>query len=201
MERPFSQACENNKAAILNVIKPLLKHSGKVLEIGSGTGQHAVYFAEEMPQLFWQTSDCRENIAGINHWLDWAGLENIGRPVELDVNNRWSVATVPALFSANTLHIMSWQEVERFFLQLAAVVADNGLVCVYGPFNYGGQYTSESNASFDRWLKTQNPCSAIRDFERVDALANEAGLVLETDYSMPANNRLLHWQKRRPEAA
>ena len=195
MSRPFSQACENNQGPILEVIRPIFSSVKQVLEVGSGIGQHAVYFAKNMPEVFWQTSDRPENHPAIHSWLDWAELPNIGRPLDLDVNEDWSVRPVPAVFSANTLHIMSWPEVELFFKQLAYVLLSGGVLCLYGPFNYDGRYSSDSNARFDIWLKSQSPDSAIRDFEKVNTLAEQAGLQLQGDTAMPANNRLLHWQK------
>lgn len=195
MNRPFSQACENNQGPILELIRPAFSSAKQVLEVGSGTGQHAVYFAQNTPEIFWQTSDRPENHPAINSWLDWAELSNIGRPLDLDVNEGWSLTPVPAVFSANTLHIMSWPEVELLFKKLAHVLLPSGVFCLYGPFNYGGHYSSDSNARFDIWLKSQSPDSAIRDFEKVNALAKQAGLQLQGDTAMPANNRLLHWQK------
>ena len=196
MNRPFSQACENNQGPILEVINPVFTNFKQVLEVGSGSGQHAVYFARNMPGVFWQTSDRRENHPAIHSWLDWAELPNVGRPLELDVNEHWSLSPVPAVFSANTLHIMSWPEVELFFKQLAEVLIPGGVCFVYGPFNYEGRYSSDSNARFDVWLKSQSANSAIRDFEKVNNLAMQVGLELLGDTAMPANNRLLHWQKQ-----
>jgi cyclopropane fatty-acyl-phospholipid synthase-like methyltransferase len=194
MERPFSQACENNQGPILEIIRPIFAGVDRVLEVGTGTGQHAVYFARQLPQLFWQTSDRREYHEGIHRWLDWAALPNIGRPLELDVDQPWSLPPLPAVFSSNTVHIMAWSSVENLFRQLAALLVPDGHFCLYGPFNYHGAYSSDSNARFDAWLKSQNPHSAIRDFEKIDALAAQAGLQLRSDTAMPANNRLLHWQ-------
>lgn len=195
MERPFSQACENNKDPILNILREHFSGVGSVLEIGSGTGQHAVYFAQNLPHLEWQCSDRGENLPGINSWLQWAGLENTPLPLELDVNNAWEMPAVPAVFSANTLHIMSWAEVEKFFLRLDSLLGDGGVCVVYGPFNYQGQFTSESNARFDQWLKSRDPLSGIRDFEAVNALATRAHMRLINDYAMPANNRCIVWRK------
>ncbi|ARN73921.1 DUF938 domain-containing protein [Oceanicoccus sagamiensis] len=196
MDRPFSQACENNKAVILDVLQRYFADTDYVLEIGSGTGQHAVYFAEHLPHLYWQPADQQEYIEGINSWLDWAQRDNILPPQVLDVNQPWPVATTPAIFSANTVHIMSWQEVERFFTGINHVLETGGIFCLYGPFNYEGKFTSESNANFEQWLKSRNPLSGIRDFEAVHSLAKEAGLSLLDDIAMPANNRCLVWQKQ-----
>ena len=197
MQRPFSQACENNKAAILAVLKPLFASVDKVLEIGSGTGQHAVYFAEQLPHLQWQAADQQDYIAGIESWLEFAGLPNTLPPLVLDVNQPWPITSVPAIFSANTVHIMSWLEVEQFFAGLASVLQAGGVFCLYGPFNYQRRYTSDSNARFDQWLQQRDPLSAIRDFEAIEQLAQQAGLKLLADHAMPANNRCLVWQKQR----
>ena len=195
MERPFSQACENNKEPILRVLRKHLATVDCVLEVGSGTGQHAVHFAAGMPHLCWQCSDCPEYLPGIRSWLDWAALNNTPLPLQLDVNQPWPIDTAPAIFSANTLHIMSWEEVEKFFAGMAGVLIDPGIVCIYGPFNYDGAYTSDSNARFDQMLRGRDPASGIRDFEAVDGLARQIGLTLLEDYAMPANNRCLVWKR------
>lgn len=198
MSRPFSQACENNKLPILDGLRRHLGSVAAVLEVGSGTGQHAVFFAEQMPHLVWQPSDVGSNLAGIQQWIDAAGLQNVRTPVELDVTaHPWPVERAPAVFSANTAHIMSWEVVERFIAGVGEVLEAGGVFCLYGPFNYGGRYTSESNARFDQWLAQRDPQSAIRDFEAVDALARAAGMVFVEDNPMPANNRLLVWRKAR----
>ena len=196
MERPFSQACENNKEAILAVLKRYFSDVDSVLEIGSGTGQHAVYFGEHLPHLTWQPADQQSYIQGIQSWLDWKPLTNVLPPVELDVNLPWPIDSVDAIFSANTVHIMSWPEVEKMFQSIASVLNPRGVFCLYGPFNYRGRYTSESNANFDQCLKQRSPLSGIRDFESIDSLAGRAGLALVSDETMPANNRCLVWQKQ-----
>jgi len=195
-QKPFSQACENNKAPILAVLKTAFSDVSAVLEIGTGTGQHAVYFARHLPHISWQSSDVAEHLPGINLWLDEAQLSNMGKPVTLNVlDENWPVTCTQAVFTSNTLHIMGKAEVERFFKKLAELLTNGGKFCCYGPFNYGGQFTSESNARFNEWLYQQNQKSAIRDFEWVESLANAAGLALVADHEMPANNRLLEWQK------
>ncbi len=196
MDRPFSQACENNKTVILEVLQRYFAEVNYVLEVGSGTGQHAVYFGEHLPHLQWQTADQQEYIEGINSWLNWAKLDNVLVPKILDVNQLWPISSTPGVFSANTLHIMSWQEVEHFFTGINKVLEAGGTLIVYGPFNYNGQFTSESNAKFELWLKSRNPLSGIRDFEAVNSLAMQAGLSLLDDIAMPANNRCLVWKKQ-----
>ncbi len=197
MNKPFSESCQQNRQPILDVIQPLLKHSQTLLEIGSGTGQHAVYFSEDMPHLQWHTSDRSEYHQGINLWLEEANNPNIHPPISLDVSkDTWPKQQFDAVFSANTLHIMSQSNVSAFFKYVSSCMQEGGLLIVYGPFNYDKQYTSASNARFDTWLKSQNINSGIKDFEWVNHLAHATGLTLEKDYAMPANNRILYWKKK-----
>jgi cyclopropane fatty-acyl-phospholipid synthase-like methyltransferase len=194
--KPYSESCDQNRAPILEVLRLELAGRSRLLELGSGTGQHAVYFAPEFPELVWQTSDVAGLHAGILSWLRDAGSPNILPPLALDVcRDRWPEADYDAVFSANTVHIMGWQEVECMFRGIGRVLDNEGVFCLYGPFNYEGSYTSASNARFDDWLKQRDPSSGIRDFEALDALAGQAGMRLEKDYEMPVNNRMLVWVK------
>ena len=194
--KPFAESCEQNRAPILEVLRVELTGRSHLLEVGSGTGQHAVYFAPEFPELAWQTSDVIETHAGIISWLEDSGVGNILPPIALDVcKDRWPDAGYDAVFSANTVHIMSWPEVECLMAGVGQVLEMDGVFCLYGPFNYNGRYTSKSNADFDRWLKQRDPLSGVRDFEALQALAGKAGLRLKEDYAMPANNRTLVWSK------
>ncbi len=196
--KPFSESCEQNKGPILDVLSKQLAYVKSVLEIGSGSGQHAVYFARHLPHLHWQTSDVRDRHAGIHLWLDEAKLGNVGSPLELDVSQaQWPKLEVEAVFSANSVHIMSWFCVEKMFAGVARILQTQGLLCLYGPFNYDGTYTSKSNQEFDCWLKTQDPQSGIRDYEKLVELGRQHDLRLVHDYEMPTNNRLLIWQKAR----
>ena len=194
-EKPHAPACERNREPILVVLRECFADRRNVLEIGSGTGQHAVHFAAAMPWLRWQCSDRAAYLPGIRLWLDEAGLANTPAPIELDVGGEWPRDRYDAAFSANTLHIMGWAEVQRFFAGLDAVLEADGVLAVYGPFNYRGEYTSDSNREFDAWLKARDPCSGIRDFEAVDALARSIDLTLLDDVAMPANNRTLVWRR------
>ena len=195
--KPFSEACEQNKLPILEVLKKEISHCKKLLELGSGTGQHAVYFGQQFPDLIWQTSDVTGAHAGIQSWIDAAGLQNVLPPIALDVmTDSWPGQEYDSVFSANTTHIMCWPAVEKMLEGIGKVLLPQGTFCLYGPFNYNGSYTSESNARFDEWLKARDPESAIRDFEALNRLADDAGLTLKKDYAMPANNRLLVWVKR-----
>lgn len=196
MSKPFSEACAENQAPILAVIRPLFRDCRNVLEIGSGTGQHAVHFAANLPHLLWHTSDVVENHPGINVWLEEAALPNTRPPLRLDVlRDLWPQLAVDAVFSANTTHIMGWVEVEALFAGVGKLLAEGGVFALYGPFNYGGQYTSASNARFDQWLKARDPNSGIRDVDDLQRLAAAAGMVLEQDVEMPVNNRTLVWRK------
>lgn len=197
MTKPFSQACENNKQPILNVLHRILKNQKHVLEIGSGTGQHAVYFAENLPEVIWQTSDLLINHAGINQWIDNATTSNVKRPLVINLENTSPLTdNIDSVFSANTLHIISWPLVQKFFDMASKQLAINGILCIYGPFNYQRKYTSESNANFDLWLKARNEESGIRDFEAISQLAEKGNFILEEDIEMPANNRMLFFKKR-----
>jgi len=194
-DKPYAESCDQNKAPILAVLSRLFADSRRVLEIGSGTGQHAVHFAAAMPHLTWQTSDVAENHPGIRAWLDEAALANVLYPLDLDVRGCWPDDAYDAIFSANTAHIMSWGEVESLFQGIGRVLAEGGRFALYGPFNYNGAYTSESNRRFDGWLKQRDPLSGIRDFDALDRLADNQGLSFEADIEMPVNNRLLVWRK------
>ncbi|HEY6985311.1 MAG TPA: DUF938 domain-containing protein [Rhodanobacteraceae bacterium] len=196
-EKPFAEACERNRDPILAVLRAHFSDRTRVLEIGSGTGQHAVHFAAAMPYLVWQTSDRAENLPGIRAWLDDAKLSNTPAPIELDVTGeRWPSPPFDAIFSANTLHIMSWPEVERMFAALDRITTADAKVAIYGPFNYDGKFTSASNAAFDESLKSRAPQMGIRDMEAVNTLARAAGFALIDDVAMPANNRTLVWQRQ-----
>lgn len=194
-DKPHSPSCDRNRDPILAVLRHHFAEVASVLEIGSGTGQHAVYFALKMSWLSWQCSDREENLPGIRLWLEEAMLPNTPPPILLDVDGDWPQQRYHAVFSANSLHIMGWDSVQAFFRGAGQRLSPRGSLVVYGPFNYQGRYSSESNREFDGWLKARDPQSAIRDFEAVDALAKEQGLLLIDDVAMPANNRCLVWRK------
>lgn len=206
---PFSGACERNKDPIIEVISPYLQEAKSVLEIGSGTGQHALYFAEHLPHLVWQTSDQTQYLAGLNAQIDnaqtqlgEAALANIRYPIELDVMQKdWLRDLSPrqsfdVIYSANTLHIMPWAAVQAFFSGLNQnIVNDNALLILYGPFKYAQQYTSASNQAFDQELRSRGVGSGLRDFESIEEQANAVGFKLLKDVAMPANNQCLIWRK------
>ena len=204
--KPFSQACENNKLPILNVIQSVFSNASKVLEVGSGTGQHAVFFAQQMPHLFWQTADMQENHQSIEQWLAEAQLANLGDPLSLDLlndvdithllamNQRDGAVAIDGIFSANTCHIMNFQAVENLFNMVGKLLKNNNYFCLYGPFKHRGEYTSDSNHQFDQWLQRRDPESGIRDIDDLRDLAKNAGLALQQHHYLPANNEILVWQ-------
>lgn len=195
MHLPFSQACENNKHPILSQLQLLFKKPTSVFEIGSGTGQHAVFFAEQLPHVCWQSSDCAENVEFIQRRIDLSGLANLPACMQFELGrNPWS-EKIENVFSANTAHIMAWPLVEQMIKGVGRHLQAGGFFVLYGPFNYGGQYTSESNRAFDVFLKERGAQQGIRDFEAIDHAAQESGLKLLQDVAMPANNRLLVFAK------
>ncbi len=196
MNKPYSESCDQNKSAILSVISSVFSDRTGILEIGSGTGQHAVFFAEKMPHLKWFTSDCNAYLPGISLWLDEAMLTNTVAPIELDVaTSSWPKLEIDAVFTANTFHIMSDFEVGECLKGVGKMLKRQESFVIYGPFNYNGKYTSESNKSFDQWLKGRNQHSGIKDFEHISEMAQKNGLQLNSDVEMPANNRILHFVK------
>ncbi|MDC0662293.1 DUF938 domain-containing protein [Marinobacter sp. SS21] len=195
-DKPFSQACENNKHPILAQLRRWLPEAGLVLEIGTGTGQHAVCFAEALPTLTWQPSDQPGAEAYCLPWLAEANRDNIRPPLALDVSaSSWPVTAAAAVFSANTAHIMAWPEVEAMFRGVARLLVPASVFCLYGPFNVHGHFTSASNQAFDQYLRSQKASMGIRDIDDLTALASKVGMVLEQDIEMPANNRLLVWRR------
>lgn len=196
IDLPYSQACENNKAPILALLQQAFAKCAAIMEIGSGTGQHAEHFARHLPHLTWQASDQLHYLPELNERLKRAALANLPQAFCFDVTQQPLPASrFDGLFTANTLHIMSWLMVESLFQRLDKLLDTNATLCIYGPFNYDGQYTSESNQLFDQSLKSRDPAMGIRDIEHVLALAERQGFNLQQDYTMPANNRLL-WFKR-----
>lgn len=193
---PFSQACENNKAPILSVLQQAFAGCSQVLEVGSGTGQHALHFAEHLPHLCWQASDQTIYLPALKERIRRAALPNLPVPLQLDIcADPAPMVAADALYTANTLHIMPWPVVKHFFSRLSELTAARASLCIYGPFNYNGQYSSASNQVFDASLKSHNPAMGIRDIEKVQTLAQQQGFNLQQDYAMPANNRLLWFTK------
>jgi cyclopropane fatty-acyl-phospholipid synthase-like methyltransferase len=193
--KPYAPACDQNAAPILAAIAPRLAEARSLLEIGSGTGQHAVRFAAALPELRWQTSDLPEALSGIRLWLDEAALANTPAPLVLDVTGPWPEGPLDAVFTANSFHIMAWVQVEQAIAGAARVLGAGGQLMVYGPVHYGGRATSPSNAEFDAWLRAHDPLSGVRNFEDLDRCARAAGLALDEDLAMPANNRILIWRR------
>ena len=196
LDKPYSAASERNRGPILEVLQRHFGSRTRVLEIGSGTGQHAVHFAAVMPWLQWQASDRRENLPGIALWRDETRLPNLPAPIELDVAvGPWPMRGFDAAFSANTAHIMHWPEVEAMFAGLDRTLAAEATMVLYGPFHRDGRPTSDSNAAFDASLRARDPGMGVRDVEAVQALATSIGLRCVDDVPMPANNACLVWRR------
>ncbi|MCP4181776.1 MAG: DUF938 domain-containing protein [Hyphomicrobiales bacterium] len=188
------RSTDNNKVVICEKLIEIFSRQHRILEIGSGTGQHAVWFARHMPHLIWQTSDRHQNLEFIRQRLAVEGSDNIAQPLELDVTtNLWPDPVYDGVFAANCIHIMAWNMVVSMFDGIGQKLGKDGRVVLYGPFKYAGEFTTPSNEQFDKWLKDQNHESGIRDFEAVDGLAQDIGLRLIADHSMPANNQLIVW--------
>ena len=194
MEKPYAPSTEKNSEPILGVLRDVFADRRQVLEIGSGTGQHAIHFCAQLPQLNWQTSDRPDFLPGIHAWLAEAALPNVLPPCELDVLGTWPQCRYDAVYSANTLHIMPWEAVEAFFAGLPTVLESGGLLFIYGPFMFNGRHTSDSNAAFDQSLRENAPHQGLRDLLVVDALARQSGLELVEQRQMPSNNLALLWQ-------
>ncbi len=195
MNKPYSEACDENKAPILAVIATLFQDGSRVLEVGSGTGQHAVHFAAALPQLTWQTSDVPPNLPGIRLWLAEAALPNLPPPLALDVLGDWPAGPYDGVFSANTAHIMGEPGVAAMFREIGRLLAPGGRFALYGPFRIAGRHTSESNARFDAALRNRDPRMGVRDLEDLQRWGEHAGLRLVDDVPMPVNNRTLIWER------
>jgi cyclopropane fatty-acyl-phospholipid synthase-like methyltransferase len=192
--KQYSQACDENREPILKLIRKVFANAHSILEIGSGTGQHAVYFARQLPHLTWQPTDLEENHASIQAWRDESGLENVRPPIALDVSaSAWPDSIYDGFFSANTAHIMNPEEVQRMFSGIGNLLPTGAHCCLYGPFNYDGAFTSDSNKQFDSWLKKRNPASGIRYFEVFSELGDAKGFILMGDNEMRVNYRLIVW--------
>lgn len=191
---PFSEACERNKGPILEVLRAAFAKCVQVLEIGSGTGQHAVHFAAHLTHLTWYPTEQLAYLADLGSRIKLEGTRNLRPPTVLDVKQTvWPLRSVDAVYSANTLHIMGWAEVEAMFRGVDAVLSPQGVLCIYGPFRYAGSYTSDSNRDFDLMLKERDPSSGLRDLTDIGALADRYALRLRADHDLPANNRLLEF--------
>ncbi len=192
-----SPSCERNKEPILAVLREILSVPGLVLEIGSGSGQHAVHFARGLPHVEWQPTDVADNLPSISAWRDEAGLVNLREPLALDLfSDRWPVAAAQAVVCINTIHIVSWEAVERLFVGAGRLLSLGGVMYVYGPYRYADRPLEPSNEEFDRWLKARDSASGVRLFEDVNRLAGQNGLMLAGDRAMPANNRSIWWLKK-----
>lgn len=194
--KPCAPAAERNKQAIQLALQKILRTGEQVFEFGSGTGQHACHIAAAMPELVWQPSDLDDKLAGIRQWIAESGCNNILPPVKLDLSDT-SLPSYKAsvCFSANTLHIVDWDQVTQLFRSSAAMLDDGGKLCIYGPYRFNGQHISAGNDQFDKSLRTSDPASGIRDIVDLNKLAQGIGFSEATVIDMPANNHLLVWER------
>ena len=193
---PYSESCERNKQVIFDVLAPLLSNACRLLEIGSGTGQHAAWMAKQAPHITWQPSEIQDNLATLKLRLDVEAPDNVSAPIIIDVaEDNWNDHNPDILFTCNTLHIMSEHHVEAFWQHAGALLKTDALVIVYGPFKYFEDFTTASNAKFDVWLKRRDPASGIRDFEWINELADKNHFICMADHAMPANNQCIIWRK------
>ncbi len=194
--KQHSPSCERNKEPILAVLREIFTAPGLVLEIGSGSGQHAAYFARGLPHVTWQPTDTAENLPSISAWRTEASLSNLREPLALDLLvDDWPVKKAQALVCINTIHIVAWEAAQKLFIGAGRLLSPGGILYVYGPYRYANRPLEPSNEDFDRWLKARDPVSGIRLFEDVNRLAEQSGFVLSGDRAMPANNRSVWWQK------
>jgi cyclopropane fatty-acyl-phospholipid synthase-like methyltransferase len=193
---PFSEACERNKEPILAVLRDCFADRAHVLEIGSGTGQHAVHFTRQLKHLTWHPTEQLNYVPDLAARIQSEDVFNLRPATVLDVRQSiWPVRSVDAVFTANTLHIMSWPSALAMFRGIDAVLTPGGVMCIYGPFRYDGRYTSDSNRDFDRSLQDRDPASGLRDIQDVTKAAQPYGLTLRADHDLPAFNRLLVFAK------
>lgn len=195
--KPRAAACERNRQPILAVLKKELRGQHTLLEIGSGTGEHALYFGAHLPSITWQTSDLEASHAGINQWREWSGLDNVLAPLLLDTTDLPNIEanSYSAVFSSNTSHIMGMQGVRGMFTLVGKILKGGGVFILYGPFRQDGRFTGPSDEVFHAGLQSGNPAMGIRDLEALDDLALEAGMTRNALYAMPANNWIVVWKK------
>jgi cyclopropane fatty-acyl-phospholipid synthase-like methyltransferase len=190
--KPYSEACLRNQEPIYQILSNWFKKPGTVLEIGCGTGQHAVYMSERLSHLQWQPSDLEEAIEGARLWIEEAGLNNLRSPMMLDLSSDTSdIPRFDYIFTANTVHFVVWKKVENLFNIASRHLNENGLFAIYGPFNFNKAFTSEGNARLDQWLKSFNPQVGIKDLDDIVQLAKTQSFRLEERCDMPANNMML----------
>lgn len=188
----FSQAADNNKAPILTVLSEWLQDHARVLEVGSGAGQHAIHFAGALESIRWQPTERAEVLPTLTENVATYGRANILSPISLDLStNHWPQDTVDCVYAANVMHIVSQSLGANLVRGAAEMLAKGGVLLLYGPFKYRGDFTTPSNADFDQWLKARDQSSGIRDIEWLCDLATESRLSLVEDRPMPANNQML----------
>lgn len=196
MTKECSEAAIRNREPILERLRALLTAPAAVLEIGAGTGQHAAFFSRHLPHLAWLPTDLAPRLPSIRAWLAEEGGPGAREPIALDLYaERWAIGRFDVVYCANTVHYVGWEAVEGLFARLPDVLAERATLILYGPFKYGGAFTTESNEAFDAWLKARDASAGVRDVEVIDERARLLGFTLQHDFAMPANNQLLVWSR------
>jgi SAM-dependent methyltransferase len=196
-EPRHAPATARNRQPILEVLQRALPPEGHVLEVASGTGEHAVFFASALPSLVWQPSDPdATSLASIAAWVDEAGLPNVRPPVPLDATaDRWPVDRADAVVCINMIHIAPWAACQGLMAGAARLLAPGGVLYTYGPYRVKGAHTAPSNEAFDASLRARNPSWGVRDVDDVAAVAKRHGLHLHDTAPMPANNLSLVFRR------
>lgn len=196
---PYSAAADRNKEAIGDAMESLFNAATTVLEIGSGSGQHAVYLCRRFSHLQWQATEQSQYLESLQAALSAAALSNIQKAFELQVTavagSDIAGSNYSLVYSANTAHIMGFDQVPSLFAVAGQCLHADGCFALYGPFSENGQHNSDGNRDFDASLRSQDPGMGIRDIEALEEFASRAGLALTEQISMPANNRILLWRK------
>ena len=197
MTKAFAPAAERNRQPIVDLLRRVLPADGLVLEVASGTGQHAEFFSETLPALRWQPSDISaQALESIRTRVRDAARENLLAPLELDVREMpWPVERSDAILCINMIHIAPWEATVALFRGAAGLLDPNAPLITYGPYRLHGQHTSFSNQAFDETLRSRNPAWGVRDIDALSALAGEEGFVLDARFEMPANNMTLCWRR------
>ena len=191
----FSDACERNKIPILKVLNEELD-SGTVLEIGSGTGQHSVFFSKEIPSIKWYPSDTISNFESLNAFVTNYQNKNLQTPLIIDITqDEWIDFNVDYVFTSNTFHIINNALLTFFFYQCSKVIKANGKLIIYGPFKFDNQFNSPSNQTFDELLKESDSFSGLKNFEEIVSIALKFDFKFSKKYEMPAYNNILVFKK------
>ncbi|HVU02868.1 MAG TPA: DUF938 domain-containing protein [Polyangiaceae bacterium] len=198
MKRHFP-AADRNRAPILETLRTIFPKTCRVLEVGSGTGQHAAFFTAEEPGWVWQPTDfSAENVASVEAYRVESGRPNFLPTIQLDArSDEWPEGPFDAVYSANVIHISPWEVAEGLFRGSARVLAPSGVLVLYGPFRFGGTFTADSNAAFDDKLRREDASWGVRDLDDLNREARANGFLAGTVLERPANNHVIVFERAR----